>query len=183
MATFTEEEVQAAVDKAVAEASTSLQTRITELEGNQQQSALEQAIADAKAELETKIVELQTQLDAAVLEAAQAKEAKDSLQEAWDAEKQSAEQAAEIAARRDERLAKVREVASFPDQYLEDNAERFAALSDEDFAARLAEWAEISTKEIPKKSAFTAARSEEANGSALTSLREFRRVQADPRTL
>lgn len=183
MATFTEEEVQAAVDKAVAEATASLQSRIAELETSQQQQTLEQAVADAKAELEVQIADLQSKLDAAVLEAAQAKEANEAMQQAWDAEKQAAEEAAQLAARRDERLAKVREVAAFPDSYLEENADRFAALSDEEFAARLGEWAAISTKEPPKRTAFTAARKEENGGSALSSLRELRRANTDPRTL
>lgn len=181
MATFTEEEVQAAVNEATA----TLNSRIAELESSQQHSALEQAVAQAKAELEGQIAELQTKLDAAVLEAAQAKDAKEALEKAWEDEKQSAEEHKLLEARRDERLQKMREVACFPDSYLDEHADRFAALSDEDFAARLEEWSAISVKDIPKKTAFTAARNESTNDdeSALPALREFRQRLVDPRTL
>lgn len=180
--TFTEVELQAAVDKAVADATAAMQAKLAELEGNQ---ALETAVATAKAELEAQVADLQTKLDAAVAEATQAKEAKEALETAVQAEKDEAAAAAEIAARIEDRTAKVKEIGCFPDEYLTANAERFAAMSEEDFTARLDEWKAIGKKEeIPAKTAFKAAREGSAGGgteSALGDLRELR--MADARTL
>lgn len=182
MATFSDEELQAAVNDAVDAATTPLKNRIAELEAAQQQSA-----ADSESnELKTKIAELEAQLDAAVLEAATAKEEKETLQKAWDDEKAEAEAAQEMAARREERLAKVKEVASFPDDYLEKNADRFAAMSEEDFTARIEEWQTLASKNNggpPKRTALTAARQEDDDASSLGLLREFRLTMTDPRSL
>ena len=59
-----------------------------------------------------------------------------------------AERAAEIAARKDERLAKVREVASFPEEYLTANSDRWAAMGDEDFEVLVADYAAVSAKKV-----------------------------------
>jgi hypothetical protein len=186
-ALFTEEEVKAAVDRAVAEATSSLTQKITELQQSQQSKALEDAVVEAKAEVQVEIDDLTAKLDAAVLEAQQAKEAKEALQTAWDSEKEVAEEARLFASRREDRVAKVREVECFPDDYVEQNADRFAAMSDEDFDARLEEWKALLDKDepIPKKTALTASR--EGNGNSNTSmlgeLRNLRRVFSDPTIL
>lgn len=184
--TFTPEQLQAAVDKAVAEATAPLQTKIVELEASKEKEATSQQITD----FETKIADLETKLDAAVLDATQAKEEKETLQKSWDDEKAAEEEAKTVAARKDERLAKVKEVACFPDEYVEQNADRFAAMSDEDWNARLDEWATLAKKDpsdkdkIPSKTALTAARQETGgDSSSLGLLKEFRRVLVDPRTL
>lgn len=188
MATFSEEELQAAVDSAVAEATAPLKSRITELETTHQQSEWE----TAKADLDTKIADLESKLDAAVVEVTQAKEAKEAVEQAWAEEKQAGEEATAMAARREERLQKVREMACFPEEYVEQNGDRFAAMSDDDFSARLDEWAALAKTgdtgkgngEVPKKTALTAARQEQGGDeSSLGLLREFRRVMTDPRTL
>lgn len=179
--TYTEAELKAAVDKAVAEATAEMQAKLAELANSQ----AEAASAQAKSDLEAQVADLQAKLDAAVLEAAQAKEEKENLQKAWDEEKAAEEEAKALAARRDERLAKVKEVANFPEDYLEQNGDRFAALSDEDFEARLEEWRVIAKKEekVPAKTSFKAAREDKETESALSALRELRAVGADPRTL
>lgn len=190
MATFTDEELQAAVDAAVAaavaDATSPLKSRITELESSAQQSEVE----TMKSELEARVSELEGKLDAAVLEATTAKEEKAAVEQAWADEKAAAEEAVAVTARRDERLQKVKEVASFPDAYLTENADRFAAMSDDDFNARLEEWTAISKPStdpktvIPKTTALTASRQEDAPvESSLSALREFREAQTDPRTL
>src|SRR5688572_824120 len=81
--TFTEEELAAAVQKAVGEATSALQAKLTELENSQQQTEMDKGIAAAKAELQSSIDELQTKLDAAVLEATAAKDAKAELEQFW----------------------------------------------------------------------------------------------------
>jgi vacuolar-type H+-ATPase subunit I/STV1 len=140
--TYTEEELQAAIEEKTAE----LSARIEEMESAARASEVDAKVEAAKAEAQAEIAELRTQLDTAVLEAEAAKSEKDAVI-AYLTEIAAAEKAAaEIAARREERLAKVKEVASFPDTYLEANADRFAAMSDEDFELRCAEWASMSTK-------------------------------------
>jgi hypothetical protein len=182
MATFSEDELQAAIDAAVAEATAPLTSRIAELENSAQQSELEQV----KSEMEARIAELETKLDAAVLEATTAKDETATLQQAWDDEKAAAEEAVAVAARREERIQKVKELASFPAEYLEQNGDRFAAMSEEDFNARLEEWAAISkpptSSTVPTKTALIASRQEDEM-SALSCLREFREPLTDPRTL
>jgi multidrug efflux pump subunit AcrA (membrane-fusion protein) len=184
--TFTEAELQAAVELAVAEATAPLQARLAELQSDQHQSALERAVAEVKAETQAAIAELQAKLDAAVLDAAQAKEAKDATEAAWAAEKQAAQDATELAARKEGRLAAVREVACFPETYLTENGDRFAALPDEEFQARLDEWRAIAGKEpgVPANTSLKAARDEaDVNGSLLGELGNFRRSLVDPRTV
>lgn len=143
---YTEEEFRAAVDKAVAEATTPLNQRISELEGAQAESAVEAKFAEIRAEAEAKVSEIQSQLDSAVLEAQQAKEAREQLEAFLNEEAEKAQREAETAARKEERLGKVREAANFPEEYLEANADRFAAMSDEDFDKAIEDWGEIAAK-------------------------------------
>lgn len=183
---FTEEEVQAAVDRAVAEATSSLTDKIAELQQSQQVRALEEAVDKAKAEMQAELVELQAKLDAAVLEAQQAKEAKEALQTAWDAEKEAVEEAQKLAALKEERVGQLKELAFFPDDYVEENGDRFAAMSEDDFTARLDEWKALLDKSdaLPKKTALTASREgTTTNGSMLSELRNLRKVLADPTVL
>lgn len=191
MKTFTEDELKAAIDEAVAKATAELQEKVKTFEASVQESEVEGKIEAAKAELQTKVDELQGQLDAAVLEAKTEKDNREAI-EAWLAEEATkAEQAKEIAARREDRVAKVKEVADFPEDYLEKNADRFAAMSDEDFEARLEEYREIAEKAgkgggIPSKTALQAAREDKATGRKGTGVSEvfgLRFQGIDPRTL
>lgn len=143
--TYTEEEMQAEVAKATAE----LDTRVKDLEASQQVSEVESKINAARAEKDAEIVELQMQLDAATLSAQTEKERADTIVAWLDEEKVAAEQAAVVSARRDERLAKVKEVASFPEGYLTKHADRFAAMGDEDFEAHLEGLREIASATKP----------------------------------
>lgn len=189
--TFTEDELKAAVDKAVADATADLQTKLKSFEESATEAEIEAKLDAAKTELQTKVDELQTQLDAAVLEAKGEKDKREAI-EAWLTEEgEKAEHAKEIASRRDDRLAKVKEVANFPEEYLEKNADRFAAMSDEDFEARLEEYREIASKGegsgIPAKTALTAAR-EDTNGkgrkgTGVSEVFGLRFQGIDPRTL
>lgn len=180
-AVFTQEEV----DRAVADAISELQAEVAKLRESESARALEEAVEQAKSEMQTQIDELQTKLDATVLEAQQAKDEREKVQADWDAEKTAAEEAKTFAARKEERLSKVKETANFPDEYLEANADRFAAMSDEDFEARLSEWAALVDKssDPPKTTALTASRQDSSStngGSMLGELRNLRKVLADP---
>lgn len=182
--TFTQEEL----DAAVAEAVKNLQTELETFKVQASQSEVETRIAEAKAEADAQVKELQSQLDAAVLEAQKAKQDHSDLVTYLEAEKTAAETAAAQAARRDERLDKVKEVANFPDEYMTANAERWAAMGDEDFEAALADYKLSGTKkdegttQIPSQTAMQAGREEASKStSALREVFELHRLGVDPR--
>lgn len=158
--TYSEEEHSALLAQ-VAE----LTAKVAELTTASTASEIDAKIATVKTELEAQVTDLQTKLDSAVLEAQAAKDDRDNTVSYLEGEAAAAEAAAAITARKDERIAKVKEVASFPDEYLDENADRFAAMSDEEFAKALEDWAVIAPKKagskddkIPDKTAMTAAR-------------------------
>ncbi len=185
--TYTEAELNAKVEAATS----GLVAKLAELEGSQKQSEVDKALNEAKAQADAKINELQASLDAAVVEATKAKEDKAAVEQFWAEAIAEDTKNKEIASRKEERLVKIAEVASLPEKYLEDNADRFAAMSEEDFVARLEEWKVIAAKTediIPKKTALTAARedggdSSNTNGSMLGEIAGMRRHLVDPRTL
>lgn len=191
--TYTEEELKAAVDKAVADATSALQAKLTELENSLEKSEIDKAVAAVKAEADEKIKELETKLDAAVIEATKAKEEKEAQDKFWaDAIAETEEKAAREA-RREERMKQLAEVAHFPEEFLKENEERFVAMSDEEFTARLEEYkaqrealdasngAGGSTP--PVSTALTAARTTTTTTptSALREVLGLRRAGVDPR--
>lgn len=188
---YTEEEVQALVASAVKD----LEAKVSELQGAQQASAIEAKISEAKAEAETKVAELQAELDTTTLKAQKADEEKQEILAWLEAEAKSAEERAALEARRDERIAKVREVASFSDEYVEKRAEGWAAMSDEAFEAALEDWKAVagekkqgdskddSDARIPAETAMTASRDDKTTGSLLREVLNLRFEGIDPRTV
>ncbi len=146
-----------------------LTAKVAELTQATTESEIDSKIAAAKADLEAQVTDLHSQLDAAVLAAQAAKDDRDNTVSYLEGEAAAVEAAAAIAARKDERLTKVKEVASFPDEYLEANADRFAAMSDEEFEKALEDWKVIAPKKgekkevIPSHTAMTAARSSDTS--------------------
>lgn len=189
--TYTDDDLKAAVDKAVAETTSEvseLKAKLSELENSQQQSEIDKAVADVKAESEAAVKELQEKLDAAVLEVQTEKKAREDLEGSIAAEKQAAEEAAALEARKEQRLVQVKEVASFPDDYLTANAERWAKLPDDEFAKLIEDWKVIASKTDatpPATTAMTASREEGGNQprSALSTLREIRSELVGPKSL
>jgi hypothetical protein len=178
-------------DAAVALAVKPLEDKIKELLTSQEQAQVEERIAKEKAELEAKIAEIQSQLDSAVLEAAEAKKAHDEMIAFFESAKEEEARAAELAARKEERLTVVREVASFPEEYVEANAERWASLSDEDFEALTNDWKAIAAKReesssdssLPNATAMVASRQDGKPSSALKEIFELTLAGFDPKTL
>ena len=188
MKTYTEDELRAAVEAAIGELRGELDTLRASQEASEIESRINAAVATATEPLTAQVTELQSKLDAAVIEAQNEKARADGLE----AEKVAAAEAATLAARKDERLGKVKEVANFPQEYLDANAERFAAMSDEDFEARLDEYRQIAVKGtgtdgLPNKTALHAATESGTGGgqpqSAVRDLFAMRRAGIDPRTL
>jgi hypothetical protein len=176
MQTYTAEEVQAAVDAAVA----TLVAQVAELEGAIKTSEVAAAVEAVKAEAEAKILELQDALDVAVLEKQAAIDELAGFKADLEALEAARVEAEAVAAREEARLEQVRSTVNFTEEYLEANKARFAAMSDEDFETRLAEWAALSPKKestsegsaIPK-TALTAQRESESSTTDKSLVREL----------
>jgi hypothetical protein len=184
--TYTEDEYNTVLAKV-----TDLEAKVANLTAAAETSEVDVKVAAAKAELEAQIADLQSKLDTATLEAEAAKKENEKFT-AWLAgEAEAAAQAAELATRKESRIAQVKEAASFPDEYLEANADRFAAMSDETFAAALEDWKTIAPKgdstttngkdDIPSTDALTAARSDTPN--ILSEVMGLRLQGVDTRTV
>lgn len=172
-----------------------LEAKVAELTASTEKSELDTRIAEAKAELETQVTDLQSKLDAAMAESGAHKENFDQLVAYLEAQVQSAEEAAALEQRKTERVDAVKEVASFSEEYLEANAERFAAMSDEAFAAAIEDWKAVreaasakptSDKEkagLPAATAMTAARESTTEPNALNEVLSLRFQGVDARTV
>lgn len=138
--TYSEDEFKAAVAEAIAP----LQAALAEAQAKDTEAAHAAAIEALKAEYDAKLEELQKSLDTAVLEGESHKNELAELTALLVAAAEAAEKAAEVAARRDERLAKVKEFASFPEEYVTANADRWAELSEDVFEALLEDYKAVS---------------------------------------
>lgn len=165
LSTYSEEEVAAKIAAAVTSATSDLTAKVHELEGAAASSEVETRIAEAKTELETKVSELQASLDAKAIEVQAEKERANALE----AEKVASAAKVEADARKDVRVAKAKDAAGFSDEYLSANADRFAAMSDEEFESAVEGWTEARTaalatankpdpSKVPVTTALTATR-------------------------
>ena len=149
--TYTDEELQARIDEAVAEATAPLTAKIEELETSEEEAAIKARITEATTDLTTKVEELQAQLDKAVLEAEAAKtELADTVSYLTSVEEEKAaeEEATRI---REERLTLVKEVASFPEEHIAANIDRWASMDEEAFQAQVNDWKLITPKPVDLK--------------------------------
>lgn len=175
--TFTEAELKTALDLAVAEAVKPLQDKITELNASQETAEVDAKIAEATRELTEKLAAAEAERDTAVIEK---QTAADELANVTAyLEGVSAEEAskAEADERKGARVAAVAEVASFEKDYVEKNAERWAAMDDESFTALLDDY-----KAAGAKPATAAGESTLPTGTALTAARETAGSDVDPVT-
>jgi hypothetical protein len=184
------------LDKAVAAAVASLQAEVdalrqfkAEIESTDAAKAHEAAVAAVEAEK----ADLQAKLDAANIEVNEWKTKHDEVTAWLAAEAEMAEKEAQIAALRDERVEAVKALQIFADDYVEENAQRYAEMTDEVFTASIADWKAIKAtkssdgeeQELPTKTTFVATRDDD--GKAKTShLREVMRLRnegVDPRRI
>lgn len=185
--TYTQEELDAAVTAALEPVQKSLE----ELKAGMEQSEVEARFSQEKAELEASIADLQAQLDSAVLKASEAEKRYDDLVAMLEEATAAAEAKAEAAARMEARLARVNEVASFPEEYVAANAERWASMSDEDFETLVADWAAIAKPKeeaaeevvFPETTAMVASRSDAKPTSAVREIFDLTIGGIDPRTV
>lgn len=146
-------------------------------------------VAEAKAEAAEQIAKIQADLDAAVLKASVAEEALANTVAYLEATAAEQAEKAEREARKDERLAALKEVANFPEDFLSENADRFAGMDDETWEATLAGFKaqkaalESATPEtepgIPVTQALVASRSQ----SEISPLQMIKAVHADGQDL
>jgi Tfp pilus assembly protein PilX len=190
--TFTKEEVDAKVDAATA----TLQAQLDELSAAQSVAKIDEAVAAAKVELEEQIAALQSTLDEAKIAQAAAESAATAAETQFaDLTKYledtatAAEAEAALEAKKTERVEAVKEAASFDDDYLTANADRWASMDDDIFTATLEDYKGLVAKsggktpesKIPSTTAFETASSDENAKSVLSTIGELRDVGIDPR--
>lgn len=180
--TYTEAELKAEVDKAVKAATAELEARVGDLTTAAQTSEVEAARAAMKAEFDEQLAAIQAQLDDKVLEATTAAAERDAIKAWLDGEAAALVERQAIDARKADRLEKVKAVATFPEDYLSANAERFAAMDDDDFQVALDGWAAITaaatTAGPPAHTALHAGR-ESTNGSTTSATKELFALRRD----
>jgi hypothetical protein len=195
---FTQEQLDAAVAKAVAEATGPLTQRIEELSASAKETEVGKAISDALAPKEAEIADLQSKLDAAEARATKAETEFTDFKAAAEAKEKEDEENKAREARKGDRVKAMKDAKVFSDTYVDENADRFAAMSDEDFAARMEEWKAVTAskgeggegggEKIPEKTGLQAAREGSGNGnlptgSLLGELGSLRGALSDPRTI
>lgn len=186
---------KADLDAAVAEAIAPFVARVQELEAADHEAEVDAKVAAAKAEVETQLAEVQIKLDEAQIklqaaeEKATAAEAQaETVQKAWDDEKAAVEAAEALEAKKEERVAEVKEVASFDDDYLTANAERWANMEDDIFKATLEDYKTVAAKAgksagttIPTRTVLETASRDGGGKSALGRMTEMYAAGYDPR--
>lgn len=188
--TYSDEEVQALVTAGVAEATKELSKELEDLKATQTVSEWEAKIALTKEEHDAAVAELQAQLDKAVLEAEASKKANEDLTAYLEGEREREEREAAVEARKEERVKAVADAASFPEEYVTANTERWAAMDDESFESLLADYRSMAAKpagesNIPATTALQATRESQSNGQAKAaiSIIRMRESGVDPREL
>jgi len=177
--TYTEDELKEQVDKAVKKALKA------DAEAREATSAdVAEAVAAVQAGYDAEIAELRSELDLKVLEVTNAQLEVAAIKAWLQSEADAAAEFQLITARKAERLAKVKEVAAFPEDYLSTNADRFAAMSDEDFQVALDGWAAISSHHsggdtIPTQTALHAGRESTNTGSTSSATKEIFALRRD----
>lgn len=135
--TFSQEELDAAVEAAVAP----IQAELASLKDSAEETEVDNRVAEAKAEADEKVAQIQKDLEDAVLEAANTKTELENVLAYLSSVKESAELAEWAEALRSHRKAQVEEASNFDEKFIEANLDRWCAESDEDFDARVSEWA------------------------------------------
>lgn len=186
MTTYTEDELRAKVDEAVKAATEAKDTKIAELEGAQASDETAKAVKAAVEPLEIELSQVRADLDKKVLEAANAAAERDAITAWLEAEATVQTEREAAASRKDERLTKLKEVASFPEEYLATNADRFASMSEDEFTARCAEYAALAkpgdNSKIPSTTpALKAGLEGPGSSGRVSAVKELLALRRDPR--
>lgn len=162
--TYTQEELEAAVATAVEAATKSLKDEVADLRTDQEQAAVEARIAEVRTELQALVEAAEAAKAEAEAKATEAIEAAEAQTAYLTAEAEAAEAAATLEARKGERVAVVKEIATYTDEYLESKASRWAEMADEDFDAFVED---LKTTVEAAKAAATPAPAGNEEGSSL----------------
>ena len=128
---------------------TDLKSRLSALEQANSDADIKKRIAAAVEEAEAKVAELEGQLETKTVEAAAAVKERDDLVAFLDAEKAAAEAADALEAAKATRIEAAKALGFLEDKFIEERAEAWAALSDEDWDARLGEFAALKPAGAP----------------------------------
>ena len=175
METFTKDELDAAVKAAIAP----IQAELDSVKEAQAKGEIAQEIADAQAVAAELVAAAQAELDLKVLEAQDAVQRYSDLVAFLEAQDAQAEADAQMAALKAERLEAIKELASFPEDHIEKNLDRWVAMDEETFAAQLETWsllsatkndsAEANVDSKIAETAMSAVRPEANGGSSIKS--------------
>jgi chromosome segregation ATPase len=193
VSTYTKEELDAAVTAAIAP----LQAELSELRSTQEAVEVTARIEELNVQHAAEIADLQAKIDSAVLEAKASADQLEELVAMLEGAKSEQEAAALFAAVREERVAQVKEATSFPEDHIESNADRWAALEQENFDSLVSDWKAImsSKKEeivpvtedaLSTETAMTAAHDSsdvQSKSSVRREVMEFSMRGIDPRTI
>lgn len=123
-----------------------LKAQVAELTATAGEAEVDAKVSAATAELEQQVADLQAKLDTSAAEAATAKKQHDDLLAYLEAEETAKAEAAAREARKAQRIEAVKEAAPFSDEYIAENADRWAGFSDEEFAAAIEDWKTVAAK-------------------------------------
>lgn len=178
------------LDAAVSAATDPLQKRLGELEAQVQETEVGRAVAEATEAKDAEISRLQQAVDAAEAARTAAEAKLTETEQFWTDTIAAQEAAVELAARKEQRVAEATEAGVFSEDYIKDNGDRFAAMSDVDFKARMEEWRLIAAKTgkatpTPARTALVASAqpSQPDSTKVLAYIGELNERRVDPRTL
>lgn len=188
--TYTEDELTAAVNEAVAPVKEAAASELAELKVELD----ELRAAKAADEIQDEVATIQAQLDKTELRASEAEARVTEILGYFEGLAAEAEAAAALEAAKAERLTAISEAASFSDEYVASNIDRWVALSEEDFAALLEDWKAVQAaskaslenaelSEIPQETAMSHTRTEDGPASAAPSVWKAARRGTDIRFL
>lgn len=171
--TYTEDELTAAVNEAVAPVKEAAASELAELKVELD----ELRAAKAADEIQDEVATIKAQLDQTELRATEAEARVTEILGYFEGLAAEADAAAALEAAKAERLAVISEAASFSDEYVASNIDRWVALSEEDFAALLEDWKAVKSasmaslesadlSEIPQETAMSHTRTEDGPASA-----------------
>ena len=174
--TFTEDELNEAIAAALAPVKAELDSLKESAAADEVEKRIEKLEADHAEAIEA----LKTQVDTLTIERDAARSEFDAFKAELEAIAAKEAEAAEVAARTEERVAKVKEVASFSDEHVAANTARWAEMSDEAFESLLLDYAAAGSKpstekvEIPASTAMRAA--DRSEGSVFDDMRSVARL-------
>lgn len=140
--TYTEDELVAAVNEAVAPVKAELEKAREALSANE----IDEKIAAIRTEFEQRIAELENEKDVAEARANEAEAELNNTLSYLASEVEAAEQAQLVEARKESRKAAVSEVASFTDEQIEAKIDRWTAMDDDVFEVYLEDLKSVARK-------------------------------------